>query len=87
MADEQVNGNGSGALVAKVVPPCLMTLFGASGDLTKRLLLPSIYNLAAMHDLPDAFRLLGFAMEDWTDDYFRDYVGQQLKTVLGSGCG
>ena len=81
MADEQGNGNGK---VEKVVPPCLMTIFGASGDLTKRLLLPSIYNLAAMHDLPDAFRLLGFAMEDWTDDFFRDYVGQQLKTFWGA---
>ncbi len=76
---EQVNGNG----VEKLVPPCLMTIFGASGDLTKRLLLPSIYNLAAMHDLPDAFRLLGFAMEDWTDESFRDYVGQQLKQFWG----
>lgn len=83
MVAEQANGKGSGLLGEKVVPPCLMTIFGASGDLTKRLLLPSIYNLAAMHDLPDAFRLLGFAMEDWTDEYFRDYVGQQLRQFWG----
>ena len=61
-----------------------MTIFGASGDLTKRLLLPSIYNLAAMHDLPDAFRLLGFAVEDWTDDFFRDHIKQSLMTFWGS---
>lgn len=56
------------------VPSCLMTIFGATGDLTKRLLLPSIYNLAAVKGLPDGFQLLGVAMEDWSDDKFRDHI-------------
>ncbi len=56
-----------------------MVIFGATGDLTKRLLLPSIYNLAAAGLLPDGFRLLGIAMDDWTDDRFREHIGTSLK--------
>jgi glucose-6-phosphate 1-dehydrogenase len=65
------------------IPPCLMTIFGASGDLTKRLLLPSIYNLAAMKALPDGFHLLGVAREDWDDTKFGDYVAKSLKEFWG----
>jgi glucose-6-phosphate 1-dehydrogenase len=64
-------------------PPSLMTIFGASGDLTKRLLLPSIYNLAAMKALPEGFHLLGVARQDWSDDQFRDYVAKSLKEFWG----
>ena len=64
-------------------PACLMTIFGASGDLTKRLLLPSLYNLAALKVLPDAFRLLGVAMEPWDDGKFRDHIADTLKQFWG----
>ena len=60
-----------------------MTIFGASGDLTKRLLLPSIYNLASQKVLPDSFALLGVAMEDWDDNKFRDHIGDSLKQFWG----
>ena len=66
------------------VPGSLMTIFGASGDLTKRLLLPSIYNLIAAKVLPDTFRLLGVAVEDWNDDIFRDHIASSLKQFWGS---
>lgn len=66
-------------------PPCLMVIFGASGDLTQRLLLPSIYNLASAHLLPEGFGIVGFAAEDWTDDAFREHVGASLKTFWGEG--
>ena len=66
------------------VPSALMTIFGATGDLTKRLLLPSIYNLAASKVLPDTFQLLGAAMEDWNDDKFRQHMSETLKQFWGS---
>ncbi len=66
------------------VPGSLMTIFGASGDLTKRLLLPSIYNLVAAKVLPDTFRLLGVAVEDWNDGIFRDHIASSLKQFWGS---
>ena len=70
--------------------PCIMLIFGASGDLTKRLLVPALYNLACDDLLNDNFAILGTAMDDLTTeqyyvgdlDYFsyfgesREYVGQ-----------
>ena len=66
------------------VPGSLFVLFGASGDLTKRLLLPSLYNLVASHVLPDAFQLLGVAVEGWSDDAFRDHIRQSLAEFWGA---
>ena len=68
---------------ADQVPACLMTIFGASGDLTKRLLLPSIYNLVASAILPDTFLLLGVAMEPWDDNQFREHIATTLKQFWG----
>ncbi len=65
-------------------PACLLVLFGATGDLTQRLLLPSLYNLAAAHLLPDNFAILGFASESWTEDKFRDHVKEALLQFWGA---
>ncbi len=66
------------------VPASLFTLFGATGDLTKRLLLPSIYNLVAAKVLPDGFQLLGVAVDAWTDDTFRDHIRETLQQFWGA---
>ena len=42
-----------------VAPPCAMVIFGAGGDLTKRLVTPALYNLVTAKRLPDGFRLVG----------------------------
>ena len=60
-------------------------IFGATGDLTQRLLLPSLYNLAAANLLPKDFAILGFASEDWSDDAFRDHVSDSLHKFWGDG--
>ena len=44
---------------AVVVPPCAMVIFGAAGDLTKRLVTPALYNLVNAKRLPDKFQLVG----------------------------
>jgi glucose-6-phosphate 1-dehydrogenase len=69
---------------SKQVPACLMTIFGASGDLTKRLLLPSLYNLVAAKVLPDDYQLLGVAMEQWDDAKFREHISTTLKQFWGA---
>jgi len=51
--------------------PCVMLIFGASGDLTKRLLVPALYNLACDGLLSDKFAVLGAAMDDLTTQSFR----------------
>ena len=51
--------------------PCVVVIFGASGDLTHRKLIPAIYNIAAAGDLPPQFKVVGFARRDKTDEGFR----------------
>jgi glucose-6-phosphate 1-dehydrogenase len=52
--------------------PCIMVIFGASGDLTRRKLMPSLLALANKGMLPQAFSIVGFALEAWDDQQFRD---------------
>jgi glucose-6-phosphate 1-dehydrogenase len=62
---------------------CILVIFGASGDLTKRLLIPSLYNLMVDGLLPDQFAVVGMAMDALTTDEFRDRMSkdiQQFKT-------
>ena len=51
--------------------PCTVVIFGASGDLTYRKLVPALYNLAASGDLPPQFKVVGFARREKSDDGFR----------------
>lgn len=51
--------------------PCLMTIFGASGDLTKRKLIPALYNLLRGNYLPENFAVVGFAVDAMTNEQFR----------------
>ena len=52
--------------------PCVMIIFGASGDLTKRLLVPALYNLACDGLLSDNFAVLGVGRSEITDTQFRE---------------
>src|SRR5580765_3514192 len=57
---------------ARTVPqPCTVVIFGATGDLTHRKLIPALYNLAADGDLPSALSVVGFARREKTDEEFR----------------
>ena len=64
-------------------PPCVLSIFGITGDLAKRLLFPSLYNLAAAGTLPDDFRLIGVGRRDWNDQVLRKYLRDSLKLFLG----
>jgi glucose-6-phosphate 1-dehydrogenase len=57
----------------------IFTIFGASGDLTKRLLMPAIFNLFVHDALPDKFFILGLSNAEYNDDSFREYIKDQLK--------
>src|ERR1700678_1227076 len=59
--------------------PCVMLIFGASGDLTKRLLVPALYNLACDGLLPPSFALLGTAMDALTTDSFRERMSTDIR--------
>ena len=54
--------------------PCVLVLFGASGDLARRKLVPAILNLAKASLLPKQFAILGVAIDEWSEDTFRRQV-------------
>ncbi len=63
--------------------PCAVVIFGASGDLTRRKLMPALYNLAVSRSLPSGFAVVGVARRAKTDDQFRaemkEGVGQHSR--------
>lgn len=59
--------------------PCAMVIFGASGDLTKRKLIPALCNLAKDNLLSREFALVGFARPEMSHEQFRDRCGEELK--------
>jgi glucose-6-phosphate 1-dehydrogenase len=64
---------------APVADPCIMVIFGASGDLTKRLLMPAIYNLHCDDLLPQHFAIVGIAMDELTTDVFRERMSKDIR--------
>ncbi|MGH2906628.1 MAG: glucose-6-phosphate dehydrogenase [Solirubrobacterales bacterium] len=61
------------------VDPTSMVIFGATGDLAHRKLLPAIYNLAHEGSLPERFNLVGFALEDYDDEKFRAMMRSSIE--------
>jgi glucose-6-phosphate 1-dehydrogenase len=57
--------------VERTPAPCVFVIFGASGDLTRRKLLPALYNLAVSRLLPPGMSIVGFALTDMSEDDFR----------------
>jgi glucose-6-phosphate 1-dehydrogenase len=58
---------------------CAMVIFGASGDLTKRKLIPALYNLAKENLLSKEFALIGFARSEMSSEDFRKLIGDELN--------
>jgi glucose-6-phosphate 1-dehydrogenase len=68
---------------AVVAPPCAMVIFGAAGDLTKRLVVPALYNLVAARRLPDEFRLVGVDLADQTAEEWRKGLTDMMQQFVG----
>lgn len=62
----------------KPAEPCSIVIFGASGDLTARKLIPALYHLFKERQMPSSFRVVGFARREKTDDLWR----QELRAAL-----
>jgi glucose-6-phosphate 1-dehydrogenase len=61
------------------VPPQAVVIFGASGDLTRRKLLPAFYHLHVDGLLPEQLAIIGFARTDWTDEAFREHARESIR--------
>src|SRR5687767_11831303 len=59
--------------------PCSLVIFGASGDLTGRKLIPALYQLFLEKQLPDPCRIIGFARSPKTDNLWREEMKQALE--------
>src|ERR1700722_11011546 len=64
---------------ARIGDPCTMVIFGAGGDLTKRLLVPALYNLKSTSLLPNEFSLIGFSGNKFSAEEFRETQSKDIR--------
>ena len=79
MADSQRHPFLHGLSKHRGAPPTVVVIFGASGDLTARKLIPAVYNLAADNLLPPDFFLVGYGRTPMPDDAFRQVAVDAIK--------
>ena len=63
----------------RVIPPQCLVIFGASGDLTHRKLIPALFELFRQRRLPSEFAVLGCARRPWSDEEFRARMAEALS--------
>ncbi len=67
---------------AKSAGPCCLVIFGAAGDLTKRLVVPSLYNLACAHLLPEEFAIAGFDLAEENDEAWHKTLREMTEQFV-----
>ncbi len=76
---QNTNPLRDGLRLERIPAPCVMVIFGVTGDLTARKLMPSLYDLAVGHPLPEGFSIVGVSHRDWTDETFREEMKEAVK--------
>src|SRR5215472_6943770 len=76
-----MNNQMSANETAPIASPCVMIIYGASGDLTKRKLLPALVNLAREGLLSPLFAIIGFAFDQLTTDSFREKLTEGVREL------
>lgn len=72
-----------GLRLERIAEPCVVVIFGASGDLTKRKLVPALYNLAQERLVPSELAVVGMARSQMSDDEFRNQLKEALTSIGG----
>src|ERR1700739_5013201 len=67
---------------ASKAPPCTLVIFGAGGDLTKRLLMPAIYNLSKAKLLSEKFAIIAVDRTPKPVEDFRDYLAEGIRSFV-----
>src|ERR1700759_3287926 len=65
--------------IPRVAGPCVLVMFGVTGDLARKKLMPAIYDLANRGLLPPGFSFVGFARRDWEDEDFAQVTYEAVK--------
>jgi glucose-6-phosphate 1-dehydrogenase len=74
-----------GSIYGGTSEPCAIILFGASGDLAKRKVIPAMFDLEQHNSLGDRFAIIGFARTPMTDESFRQSIEEAAKTISEVG--
>ena len=74
----EINPLRQGLPREKAVDPCVVIIFGATGDLARRKLLPALYHLYLGGSLPRGFAILAYASPDWTTEHYREWVREAI---------
>jgi glucose-6-phosphate 1-dehydrogenase len=77
--EEAPNPLAEGLHDYRIAVPAVMVIFGATGDLSGRKLLPALYNLARQRSLPAGFAVVGAAMTEMSDGDFRKHAAQRIR--------
>src|SRR6202035_995383 len=65
--------------IPRVAGPCVLVMFGVTGDLARKKLMPALYDLANRGLLPPGFSLVGFARRDWESEDFEQLTYNAVK--------
>src|SRR4051795_270207 len=84
-AEEILNPLLEGLDGGRVAPPAVLVVFGASGDLTSRKLMPAVENLALRRLLPPGFSVVGVARTEMNDEEFRERMRVAVEEAGGGG--
>jgi glucose-6-phosphate 1-dehydrogenase len=77
-AEQSIIDVGNGA-VSRHAPPCLITIFGATGDLTHRKLIPALFDLVSLEMVPDNFAIVGYGRSARDEVEFRKELAKGIK--------
>jgi glucose-6-phosphate 1-dehydrogenase len=83
METDQFEIKQKGIVKGEPPQPCIIVIFGASGDLTRRELIPSLYSLNCLNLLPENFAIVGFARRDYSDESFRSEMKNATEKKYG----
>ena len=73
-----------GLQVERTAPPCVVIIFGASGDLTRRKLVPALFRLAEQRLIPAEFAIVGISRSKMSDEDFRSRMRDAVASLRGA---
>lgn len=85
----ETNPLREGAVRKQAVDPCAFVIFGATGSLTQRKLMPALFSLACHGHLPNRFAIIGVALNDYTEEQYHDLMRQAVEKagqITNNGC-
>jgi glucose-6-phosphate 1-dehydrogenase len=85
MTEAPANPLRAGIRLGPTAPPCVVVIFGATGDLTRRKLLPALYRLAQQHLIPAEFAILGVSRQHMSDQDYRTKMREALTEFGDEG--